>query len=463
MTRIFVSKIESLIEGPIKEVQLGSTQGFGAYSHLFCPESATHPAKANLNLLRYIIQNYSEPGDVVVDMMAGTGSTGIVACLEGRKTVLVDCEEKFVGWIQKNMARLKAYDPSAVIEVMQGDSRELSQLVNGGPDSIVTSPPFASEGYVEEKVGYFDAIGGIGHDDYAKYGRGNIADLKLPWYKTFRLGRRWRGFGQYLRECRLAKGLTQRQCMKLVWGKVYNGGGVIWFETGKKVPTDDEYQKLKEILELDDRYDSEEGIDAIITSPPYGDDNFRAKLSESQIWQDLKPSLSTRSAQGRMSEDPKNIDNARKMYGYRTVGGIGGGNGETYLEAMYLVYEESFKVLKPNGFLVLILKPFRSNRTIVDLPYDTHLLVSSVGFNLVDVLKSRLSQRSFWSNIHRKKFPSATEMAHEFVLVYRKPDGVGLAVEEEPTLDQGPEFDVPWWMMPEDKASQVSLEACEQE
>ena len=72
-------------------------------------ESVAHPAKASLYLIYFLIKNYTKKGDVVADIMAGTGSTGIVASYLGRHAVLVELEEKFVKWIKKNVKLLEKY------------------------------------------------------------------------------------------------------------------------------------------------------------------------------------------------------------------------------------------------------------------------------------------------------------------------------------------------------------------
>ena len=43
-----------------------------------------HPQQKPESLLRYLIRSYSNPGDLVVDPYAGSGSTGIASSAEGR-------------------------------------------------------------------------------------------------------------------------------------------------------------------------------------------------------------------------------------------------------------------------------------------------------------------------------------------------------------------------------------------
>ena len=95
--REFRSKVEDLIKA--KELKLPSTAGFKPFCLFFSEESVSHPAKANLHLLYFLIKKYTEEGDVVADIMAGSGSTGVVASYLGRHSVLIELEEKFYRWI----------------------------------------------------------------------------------------------------------------------------------------------------------------------------------------------------------------------------------------------------------------------------------------------------------------------------------------------------------------------------
>ena len=67
----------------------------------FTPEHFAHPAKMHLGLALWIIGKYTKPGDVILDPMAGAGTT-MIACTLGRNVILVDLEEKFVKMMQDN-------------------------------------------------------------------------------------------------------------------------------------------------------------------------------------------------------------------------------------------------------------------------------------------------------------------------------------------------------------------------
>jgi hypothetical protein len=81
---------------------------------------------------------------------------------------------------------------------------------------------------------------------------------------------------------------------------------------------------------------------------------------------------------------------------------------------------EMFKVLKPNGLAIIIVKPFIRNRKVVDLPWHTWLLMAKVGFKLEKLYKLRLKQQSFWRIHQYRKFPDIERICHEYIIVARK-------------------------------------------
>jgi site-specific DNA-methyltransferase (adenine-specific) len=53
-------------------------------------EKTGYPTQKPIGILRRIIQASSKEGDVVLDFFAGSGTTGVVANLLGRRFILVD-------------------------------------------------------------------------------------------------------------------------------------------------------------------------------------------------------------------------------------------------------------------------------------------------------------------------------------------------------------------------------------
>lgn len=52
-----------------------------------------HPTEKPVDLLRQLIESSSIVGDVVLDLFAGSGSTGVAALLSGRRTILVEVND----------------------------------------------------------------------------------------------------------------------------------------------------------------------------------------------------------------------------------------------------------------------------------------------------------------------------------------------------------------------------------
>lgn len=145
-------------------------------------------------------------------------------------------------------------------------------------------------------------------------------------------------------------------------------------------------------------------IDAVITSPPY--EKTVKDHGASDRANKINIEKNNLSSWAYNAENPDNIGNKAK---------------ETYLQAMLTVYSEMFKVLKPGGISAIIVKPFIRNKQVVDLPFQTWLLMQKCGFKLTRLFKLRLDQQSFWRILYMKKYPDVPEIWHEYVLVCEKP------------------------------------------
>ncbi len=150
-------------------------------------------------------------------------------------------------------------------------------------------------------------------------------------------------------------------------------------------------------------------VDAVITSPPYDEGAGHGGGKDLHLQDEKKLYLH---GAGSYSVSKDNIGEMRK---------------ETYLQAMLTVYSEMFKVLKTNGTAAIVVKPFIRNRTVIDLPYQTWLLMQKCGFQLTKLFKLRLEQQSFWRILYMKKNPEVPQIWHEYVLVCAKPLDSGIS------------------------------------
>jgi DNA modification methylase len=163
-------------------------------------------------------------------------------------------------------------------------------------------------------------------------------------------------------------------------------------------------------------------FDAVITSPPYENTKaFQDAEFMKSIAQDQSDKLRKGQVKGhyRTAEAEKRWMDKMQTGGIESESNIGNLGKETYLEAMLKVYVEMFKVLKPSGLAIIVIKPFIRNKQVVDLPFHTWLLLERVGFRLTRLFKLRLEQESFWRIIYQQKY-HAPKIAHEYVLVCQK-------------------------------------------
>ncbi|KKL49228.1 hypothetical protein LCGC14_2317640, partial [marine sediment metagenome] len=118
----------------------------------YTSESIRHPAKMELNMCREIIKLYSKKGDLILDPMAGIGSTIIEGMLLGRNVIGIEYEKKFVDMCKHNIIKTNEncsyFKTLGKGQIIHGDSRKLSELLNKKADRIIFSPPFvnANEG-----------------------------------------------------------------------------------------------------------------------------------------------------------------------------------------------------------------------------------------------------------------------------------------------------------------------------
>lgn len=138
----------------MKTLEFKASPGFGKWKKYYPKSSISHPAKINQNLLEYLILNYTNEGENVVDPIAGSGSTGVMCALNGRNCISVELEEKFWRWMEiarENVENTPQLTPKGKIINIRGDSRKLSELLKEHEEeisSVLFSPPYktANEG-----------------------------------------------------------------------------------------------------------------------------------------------------------------------------------------------------------------------------------------------------------------------------------------------------------------------------
>jgi DNA modification methylase len=110
------------------------------------------------SLAAAVIDEYSQPGDVVLDPFAGFGTTPWVATRMGRRAVAVELLDERAAFIRQRL-------PGGA-DIITGDARQLGSLVGGPVDLCLTSPPYmTATGHPQNPLtGYTTADG-----DYDTY------------------------------------------------------------------------------------------------------------------------------------------------------------------------------------------------------------------------------------------------------------------------------------------------------
>ena len=110
--------------------------------------SGTHPAKMLPAIAARAIATYSAPGDLVVDPMAGIGSTLVEAVHLGRDAIGVEYEPAWAELARANLAHARSQGASGHGEVVCADARHLPSVLDpaavGLVALVVTSPPYGA-------------------------------------------------------------------------------------------------------------------------------------------------------------------------------------------------------------------------------------------------------------------------------------------------------------------------------
>lgn len=84
----------------------------GVYRYPIChgKERYAHPTQKPLELIKDLIKKHSNPGDLVLDTFAGTGTTGHAAILLDRNYIIIEKDKKYFEIIKKRIDELNKID-----------------------------------------------------------------------------------------------------------------------------------------------------------------------------------------------------------------------------------------------------------------------------------------------------------------------------------------------------------------
>jgi SAM-dependent methyltransferase len=151
----------------------------------YVSDSTAHPAKMLPAVAAHAIGAYTRPGELVLDPMAGSGTTLVEAIDAGRRAVGVEYEPHWVAVARANLelARERGHDHRA--EVVHGDARQLPHLLperyRGQVALVVTSPPYGPATHGQVVTAATGSDDGKVHKYHHRYGstldRGNLANV----------------------------------------------------------------------------------------------------------------------------------------------------------------------------------------------------------------------------------------------------------------------------------------------
>ena len=108
--------------------------------------SGHHPAKMLPAIAQRAIATYTRPGDLVLDPMAGIGSTLVEAVHLGRDALGVEYEPEWADLAKANLTYARSNGATGHGEVVCGDARHLASVVDptvrGLVALVLTSPPY---------------------------------------------------------------------------------------------------------------------------------------------------------------------------------------------------------------------------------------------------------------------------------------------------------------------------------
>src|SRR4051812_19027055 len=98
------SSDDGQVERPGSVLLTGQVQSRRQRTGRYTDESNKHPGKMATSICRYLINCYTQPGDWVLDPMAGIGTTMVEAMYLGRHGVGVEFEEHWARMAGENIA-----------------------------------------------------------------------------------------------------------------------------------------------------------------------------------------------------------------------------------------------------------------------------------------------------------------------------------------------------------------------
>jgi hypothetical protein len=147
----------------------------------FVPESTAHPAKMLPAVAAHAIAHYTQPGELVLDPMAGIGTTLVEAVHAGRRAVGIEYEPHWVDIARRNLALARDAGVESEAKVFHGDARQIAALLPpeylGQAALVVTSPPYGPSTHGQVAVAPGKGVQKYHHLYGSTLDRGNLANI----------------------------------------------------------------------------------------------------------------------------------------------------------------------------------------------------------------------------------------------------------------------------------------------
>ena len=128
---------------PLAVWPVGQTPAAEQWAARYLPGSADQPPSITPELARWIVVEYSQPGELILDPCCRAGSTLVEAAVRDRRAIGVESEDSWARLAVANCEHILPPKVWPLVEVISGDPRRLADLVgdyDGQIDLVILCP-----------------------------------------------------------------------------------------------------------------------------------------------------------------------------------------------------------------------------------------------------------------------------------------------------------------------------------
>jgi DNA modification methylase len=145
-----------------------------------------YPAKMDPELVRYLIEQYTDKDDLILDPMAGSGTIPLMALELSREAIYMDINQAACNLF---LEKLQKYDiDDKTISFQAGDAADQIKAVDNSVDLILTSPPFGLN-ITEVAEKYSDHPDDIGNSSSYNVWRHKMKQIMANCFKALKPGK----------------------------------------------------------------------------------------------------------------------------------------------------------------------------------------------------------------------------------------------------------------------------------